>query len=286
MELNLEKVQSLTDDQLLEITVKKYTPRQLWEHIAYETIVYPRFLVTDKEVLIFGCIQCGFKVYDIQELVKDKDKFSSYELMTLREVSPPTYNLLAKLLPKADYMVNYTTKEFVKLEGPIKDIKQHVLNKWKPTDNIQMIERPIKLMHRNYKDVTEEFTKDLYDHLVVGEGDKINLDSDEESEIETESDTERLQLQAQVFDAIRDRLYSKYGKQIDNYKNSKMLLFATPTLLLPLHKSFVPTNAMKSNKNYRIVWSTQDLLDESNPSNEQLPFYETLADLFDYFGTR
>lgn len=266
---------NLSDEQLLQITRKRYEPHSLWVEIAKELYSEPRFFQSGNQ-LYFGSIKTGF----IPVNSVNVSKYTPYQLMTLREVNPSLYNHVTKLMPHAVFLVNKTRKEYVNFYGQPKEFIPMVREKWPLTDVVKEVVKPYSYRNRFYKNMTEELLEHgLFEHVKL-----VEEEEEEEKEEEEEENLERLEAQKRVRAEISNRLHARYpeiDKVLNLVKRSKSALFVGANYLLP--SIYVEQTSLYYDSKHKLIWIKNRLPDPANPqTNEQFVFLEIISDLVDY----
>jgi len=269
-----------TNAVLLAYTFTPFANRDQWIQVAKESIDTPRFLLDPKRGLIFGSHRTGFRKFSAQEMINRINSFSSYELMTLREISPAVYNVIAPSLPTTLYLVNPKTKEFIRL-GDDLDFNQ-MARKYPPWKESQVneVERPVKFMKRGYRDISE----DVIPPTVMFMGDE-----DEEEEPEEEQYLqERIEAERRLRAEIKERVESKYPN-IKQVLKTIHRSFGKKGLYLNLHEvssveiGSLPDAVHTDNNKVNFYWPRELLPNPADPTTpDQIAFFEIIADISDY----
>jgi hypothetical protein len=284
--VNLEQY---TNEQLVGITKKLFTDRQIALTVANELLTTPRF-IKDRNQIFFGSANTKFSPTTLEYIKANIHAFSPYHLMTLYEYSHKDYFNVTATLLHTYFLVNDTTKEYVNFYNqPIQFIDM-VREKWPITNKVKLVKRPYNYKHRLFTDKTEELlVQGLFNKVKVVDtagpsGITIQDEDIQEEPSETQADIEeRKARQTQLLKEIHDRLIKRYP-ELDaivnrvKAKNSDMMVDIG--FILPVR--YIPQPGLVYNSKTRLVWRTELLPDLSNPSNEQLPFFEIIADLIDY----
>ena len=311
-----------SNDTLLAYTFTPFQNREQWLQVASESVNTPRFLLSANGELVFGSHNGGFNVVNPQYVLYNPNSYSSYELMTLREVLPSLYYRVIENLPTTKYIVSKQNKQFVRLIDHDPNFETMVYN-YPPFANthLEMVQRPSRYTKRGYTDVTDDVIQSQYVSFVDknknGNRNTSNRhitnsdcdddyddderrdyhvdDTSEEIEQDRLYNEERNEALAKVKREIEDRVRTRYPL-IDNVlkpffnidkRNSFFLYIELDYIFIGANVSFVSdnytTSITKDNVNY--CWRKSLLEMPSNPKDaDEMLFFEIIADLTDYVG--
>lgn len=308
-----------SDEVLLAYTFVPFQNREQWLRVAKESVNTPRFLLSTKGELLFGSHAGGFSKIDPEYVLASAGRYSSYELMTLREVLPSLYQRLEAKLPVTEYLVDSEAKRIVRTNDNIAVRQAAVAYFDQQGVSWKSVTRPVKYMKRGYKDITDDFintglvkltdrttdkTSDRRSNVSINDSDDDGLafssDEDEgEDQEQTAYQQERQLAQIRVQTDIKLRVQSRYPlinkvltaflsvSEKRNDINSKFFLFIERHyIFMGVSLDFVAGNEdvvvlTKDGINY--VWSSHLLHLASDPQGaEEMEFFGIIADLTDF----
>ena len=298
-----------SDETLMAYTFVPFQNREQWLQVAKESVVTPRFLLSTNGELLFGSHNAGFSRLNPEYVIASVNRYSSYELMTLREVLPTLYNKVVEKLPTTEYVVNLDNKQVVKT-GDMLAIRQAAEKTFAEAGvNYQVVVRPVKYMKRGYTDITDDFINSgvvkLLPSSSSADDEELLLSDNNDSDNEDDSleqanyEQERQQALSRVQQEIKLRVQTRYPA-INNVLTSyfsvaevradirhKFFLYVElDYIFLGASLSFIDGNAdvvILNKDGITYVWPSRLLQSISNPTTEaEMAFYEIIADLTDY----
>lgn len=327
-------LRTYTDEQLLQITKREYSPRELWVEIAAELIIMDRYFKSKEGQLYYGNITNGFKAITprgtpatatsipYEKFVGNLVSQNDYQLMTLREVDRELYNRVSSQLPRTYFLINPTLKEYISFAGhPTQNI-QRILpllkNYWstgepgrETTGDVKLVYRPQNYAHRFYKNITAK-AMDALPRLRTGtsipveeEETAITVVDDDADEILTFNDPtdrylaeisenqneeqhaeylmeqQRRQEANRIQNEIKQRVLAKYP-MLAKYKKSTVLYLYVDSDFVLFTGEMFNQPGLQHDKRTKVIWPSRLLKDMSNPSVEEMPFFEILVDVIEY----
>jgi hypothetical protein len=295
---------NVSDADLLAYTFTPFKSREQWLTVAKESVNTPRFLLSANGDLVFGSHRQGFKVVDPEYVLYNTNSYSSYELMTLREVLPSLYYRVVDRLPKAKYLVSKQKKEFVRLIDQDPSFEDMVYNYpgWQNT-RLEEVERPVKYMKRGYKDITDDVLQSGTVSIIENNNDNDNdseseaySENEEISEEEINYNRERQEALFKIQQEIKDRVEARYPLinnvlksffSLDSGQRKKFFLYVeSQYIFIGASVQFINDPQFTSSitkDNIIYYWRKELLVSPSNPAGgQEMEFFEVLADLTDY----
>ena len=290
------------DNVLLDITRQKYEPRDLWITIAAELVDTPRFFRIPNGGLYFGSINSGFQPICpnglnnevqisqcVSSLRQTIGKYTGFQVMTLKEMAPEVYRRVAVGLPMANFLVNDTLHEVVNFYRQPEAMIEQVRARWSPNDEIRVVQRIFNFQSRKYRDVTSQMLESgLYNAVQLGSPATPVSPFSPESPESNLLVQERQQAQLRVNQEIIQRVETHYPmiKNIKQYlrilqpSNTNFYLMVDLNFVLPVF--FVQQTGLSTNPQTRLAWRSELLPNPGNPTQNEMEFFMSLADVADY----